>query len=76
MGERSMRELIEEMNDAFIKEIYRDIRHTIEGLTTQKETNDVMLKQKLSFTNSMLEALKPKNNKRAGTYNSYGKMKR
>lgn len=75
-GEVEFKKLIYSFGERELEELYRDIRKTLEGLTTQKETNDLMLKQKLSFTNSMLLALKPKNTRRTGVYNSYGKVKR
>ncbi len=75
LGDTSMKTVVDKSGDSQISELYKDIRRQLEALTMQKETNDLILKQKLSFTNQLLNTLKP-NSKRANVYNSYGKVKR
>ncbi|WBW95473.1 flagellar export chaperone FlgN [Oceanirhabdus sp. W0125-5] len=75
LGETSMKVVVDKLQDSQISELYKEIRRLLEVLTMQKETNDLILKQKLSFTNQLLNALKP-NSKRTNVYNSYGKVKR
>ena len=76
LGETSMQVIVNKIGDSKMSDLYKDIRRQLEALTMQKETNDLILKQKLSFTNQLLNALKPNNSKRTNVYNSYGKVKR
>jgi len=46
----------------------------INALVIQKETNELLIKQSLSYTNSMLAMISPK--KEPVVYNGYGKIKR
>ena len=75
LGENSMKAVVNEIGDSKLSELYKDIRQQLESLSMQKETNELILKQKLSFTNQLLNAIKP-NSKRSNVYNSYGKVKR
>ncbi|MCM1988115.1 flagellar export chaperone FlgN [Oceanirhabdus seepicola] len=75
LGEISMKSVVNEIGDSKLSELYKDIRRQLESLSMQKETNDLILKQKLSFTNQLLNAMKP-NSRRTNVYNSYGKVKR
>jgi len=75
LGEVSMKDVVNKIGDFELSELYRAIRIQLESLNMQKETNDLLLKQKLSFTNQLLNTLKP-NSRRTNVYNSYGKVKR
>ncbi len=44
----------------------------LESIKHQNETNDLLIKQQLVFTNRMLNIINPKREK--GTYNSYGRL--
>lgn len=68
----SMVSLIEESDDKNIKEAYEEIKQTIKMIEIQKESNDVILKQKLFFNKKMLNVLKPSQG--IGTYNYSGQV--
>ncbi|WP_270659152.1 flagellar protein FlgN [Paraclostridium bifermentans] len=68
----SMGSLIEESDDKNIKETYEEIKQTIKMIEIQKESNDVILKQKLFFNKKMLNVLKPSQG--IGTYNYSGQV--
>ncbi|MFU0823708.1 flagellar protein FlgN [Clostridium sp.] len=67
-------ELIEEMNDKELENNFRKIRGLLNEIQLQKDTNELLIKQGLSFTNRMLLILNP--DRQAKTYNGYGKMRR
>lgn len=68
----SMGTLIEENEDKNIKEAYEEIKSTIKMIEVQKESNHVILKQKLFFTKKMLNVIKPSQG--TGTYNYCGQV--
>lgn len=68
----TMGTLIEENDDKNIKEAYEEIKSTIKMIEVQKESNHVILKQKLFFTKKMLNVIKPSQG--TGTYNYCGQV--
>ena len=68
----SMSSLIEKTDNKSIKEAYGEIKQTIKMIEIQKESNQMLLKQKLFFNKKMLNALKP--NQGIGTYNYCGQV--
>ena len=70
----SMKEFVEKSNDRELEEAYRSIKKLLELVVRQKDTNDVLLKQKLVLTNQFLRIANPSRD--AKIYNSYGKVKR
>lgn len=68
----SMGTLIEANDDKNIKETYEEIKQTIKMIEVQKESNHVILKQKLFFTKKMLNVIKPSQG--TGTYNYCGQV--
>ncbi|KGJ50146.1 hypothetical protein KD33_04230 [Clostridium sp. NCR] len=68
----TMGTLIEENDDKNIKEAYEEIKSTIKMIEIQKESNHVILKQKLFFTKKMLNVIKPSQG--TGTYNYCGQV--
>ncbi|MEN2258058.1 flagellar protein FlgN [Paraclostridium benzoelyticum] len=68
----SMGNLIQENDDKNIKEAYEEIKSTIKMIEVQKESNHVILKQKLFFTKKMLNVIKPSQG--TGTYNYCGQV--
>lgn len=72
--EESFSEMIENSEDTHIRELYKEIKTILNSLEIQKNTNDILIKQNLFFTNKMIHVIKP--SKSAGTYNSYGKVGR
>jgi flagellar biosynthesis/type III secretory pathway chaperone len=74
VGNNSMKEIVFSSGNEKLEESYRDILKLLEGVRLQKDTNDLLLKQQLSYTNQMLSYINP--NREMKTYNSYGKMSR
>ena len=66
--------LIEELKDEELENSLRNIRKLLEEVRLQKDTNELLIKQGLSFTNRMLIMLNP--DRQAKTYNGYGKIQR
>ncbi|MBK1812943.1 flagellar protein FlgN [Clostridium sp. YIM B02505] len=74
VGSNSMKEVVFSSGNESLEESYRDILKLLEAVRLQKDTNDLLLKQQLSYTNQMLTYINP--NREMKTYNSYGKMSR
>jgi flagellar biosynthesis/type III secretory pathway chaperone len=69
-----MPEIVNSSDNKELKEVYRDIGITMEKTTQQKDTNDILLKQQIMFTNKMLNIMNP--SREIKTYNSYGNLSR
>ncbi|HAK42067.1 MAG TPA: hypothetical protein DCM59_04320 [Clostridium sp.] len=74
VGKQSMAKLIDSMDDKELSMIYEKLIKELNLLVTQKETNELLIRQNLSYTNSIIDMISPK--KENLTYNGYGKMKR
>ncbi|NRT37035.1 flagellar biosynthesis/type III secretory pathway chaperone [Clostridium beijerinckii] len=74
IGGKSISEIINSSDNKELKEAYRNIRIIMEKTTQQKDTNDVLLKQQIMFTNKMLNIMNP--SREIKTYNSYGSLSR
>jgi flagellar biosynthesis/type III secretory pathway chaperone len=73
VGNKGMKTLIKELSNAQLEENFSKMSNILIKLQSQKETNEFLIKQGLSFTNRMLNIFRP--NKVAKTYNNYGKMR-
>lgn len=73
-GNKAMSSIIEEFKDIELEALHNKILGLLSETQVQKESNDLLIKQSLSYTNSMLNMLKPR--KEVNTYNGYGKLKR
>lgn len=71
---KPIKEAIYEFNDEALEKSFRDIRKTVEEVILQKDRNELLIRQQLSYTNRILSFLNP--NREAKTYNSYGKFGR
>ncbi len=71
-GSKSMKALIEKQNDKELDSIYGEVTRRLSSLITQKDTNEMLIKQSLRYTNSVLAMIGPK--KETVTYNGYGKI--
>lgn len=69
---RPMSEIIDEIGDSVLEENYRKIRRLLEEVKVQKDTNELLIKQGLNFTNRILNILNPSRTPK--TYNSYGRV--
>ncbi|MVX62364.1 flagellar protein FlgN [Clostridium chromiireducens] len=74
LGSESITEVINNSDNEELKEFYSQIRETLNKVVSQKETNDMLLKQQIIFNNKMLEIINPRREIR--TYNSYGNLSR
>ena len=70
----NMREVVQKLNDNNLDNEYREIQKLLEAITLQKDTNEILIKQQLGYTNRMLNIINPR--REIKTYNSYGNMKR
>jgi flagellar biosynthesis/type III secretory pathway chaperone len=69
---RAMTEIVEEFRDAKLEKNYYKIKAILEEVKVQKDTNELLIKQGLSFTSRILNILNPVREK--ATYNSSGKI--
>ncbi|WP_291665407.1 flagellar protein FlgN [Clostridium sp.] len=74
LGNTSIREYVNNSKDSELDEVYRAMQRLLNELILQKDTNELLIKQQLAFTNKLLNIMNPK--KDAATYNSYGNIKR
>lgn len=70
----SMSNVVQSFKDECLERNFRNIKKLLSDIQLQKDTNDMLIKQGLSFSTRMLNILNPDRNVK--TYNSYGKMKR
>ncbi|MGV8982686.1 flagellar protein FlgN [Clostridium sp.] len=71
---RAMTELLEEVNDQELTGNYNKIKRLLQEVVLQKDTNELLIKQGLSFTNRILNVLNPV--RESKTYNAHGKVKK
>jgi flagellar biosynthesis/type III secretory pathway chaperone len=74
LGNQSIKEVILNSKDEELENEYRRIQNLLNEMILQKDTNDLLIKQQLSFTNKLLNLINPKRD--IQTYNSYGSIKR
>ncbi len=71
--DNNFKELIENSNDKHIEDVYEKIKSLLRNIELQKDTNHTLIKQRLFFTNKMINVINPSKN--IGTYNSYGNVR-
>lgn len=71
--DNDLREIIESSDDEHLKDVYKEVKSLVMSLELQKDTNYTLIKQKLFFTNKIINVIRP--SKSIGTYNSYGNVK-
>lgn len=71
---QAMSILVANLRDEQVDINYRNIKNLLSEIEVQKDANDMLIKQGLSFSAKILNILSPDRNTK--TYNSYGKMKR
>lgn len=69
---KSMAEVINFLDDEELDTGYRNIKKLIEGIKLQKDTNELLIRQGLAFTNRLLNVINP--DRTVKTYNAYGKV--
>ncbi|MGL5617425.1 MAG: flagellar protein FlgN [Sarcina sp.] len=68
----SFKEIIFKSGNEELENSFRETKKIIELLRLQKENNELLIKQQLSFNSKMLMILNP--DRKAKTYNSYGRL--
>lgn len=74
LGDNGITEVVNNSNNDELRERYNKIKRTLNSVISQKETNDMLLKQQIIFNNKMLEIINPR--REIKTYNSYGNLSR
>ena len=74
VGKRSMREIVNTSNDEELDNSYREINRIILAVKQQKETNELLIRQQMSFNNQILNIINPRREMK--TYNSYWNLSR
>ena len=74
VGKRSMREIVNASNDEELDNSYREINRIILAVKQQKETNELLIRQQMSFNNQILNIINLRREMK--TYNSYGNLSR
>ena len=74
LNNKSLKEVILNSDNEELKTTYMKISDTVRNVSDRKDTNELLLKQQLVFTNKMLNIMNP--DKEIKTYNSYGSLKK
>ncbi|GAB6167720.1 flagellar protein FlgN [Clostridium carnis] len=74
LGQNSIKEFVEYSKDRELDQVYRNLQKLLQEITLQKDTNELLIKQQLSFTNRLLNLINPR--REVPVYNSYGNIKR
>lgn len=74
LGNNDMKDVVRNSGDEDLDNAFRDIHNIVQLVKLQKDTNDLLLKQEISYTNKILNIINP--NREIKTYNSYGCLSR
>ncbi|MBD7916347.1 flagellar protein FlgN [Clostridium sp. Sa3CUN1] len=74
LGNVSIGDYIKNSKNEDLDNCYRSIKKLLNEMVLQKDTNELLIRQQLGFTNKILNIINPK--KDAATYNSYGNIRR
>lgn len=74
LGNESVKEVVKKSKNKNLEEAYRSINRTLFEVKLQKDTNDLLIKQEMSFNNRILNVINPRRD--VATYNSYGNIRR
>lgn len=73
-SEGEFNNFIKNTDDEHITNVYNEMKELLTNLQKQKDINNTLIKQRLFFTNKMINVIKP--SKSVNTYNAYGKVGR
>ncbi|WP_440250390.1 flagellar protein FlgN [Clostridium sp.] len=73
-SEEEFNNFIKNTDDEHITNVYNEMKELLTNLQKQKDINNTLIKQRLFFTNKMINVIKPP--KSVNTYNAYGKVGR
>lgn len=74
VGNNSMISIINNSNDEDLDNVYRETKKIVEEVRVQKDTNELLIKQQMSYNAQILNIINPRRDIK--TYNSYGNMSR
>lgn len=74
LGKESIKDIIITSKNEELENVYRKIQKLLNTIILQKDTNDLLIKQQLSFTNKLLNLINPRRD--IPIYNSYGNIRR
>lgn len=74
LGEYSLVDIVSKCNNNQLKHLYEKLKEILNKVIFQKETNSLLLKQELVFTNKMLNVINP--DREIKTYNSFGGLRK
>ena len=74
LGKSSLKNFVAESGNEDLQKAYYDVKETLNNITSQKETNEMLLKQQISFNMRIMDMINP--NKEIKKYNSYGNLYR
>lgn len=74
LGDNSMKEVVRNSGDTDLDNAYRSINKVVQMVKFQKDTNELLLRQQMSYNNQMLNVINPR--RETKTYNSYGYLSR
>ncbi len=72
IGNKSMKQVVSESKYESLISAYKEINNVIESIKLQKETNELLLRQQMSFNNQIINYINPRREMK--TYNSYGNL--
>ena len=73
-SEEEFNNFIKNTDDEHITNVYNEMKELLTNLQKQKDINNTLIKQRLFFTNKMINVIKP--SKSVDTYNACGKVGR
>ena len=73
-SEEEFNNFIKNTDDEHITNVYNEMKELLTNLQKKKDINNTLIKQRLFFTNKMINVIKP--SKSVNTYNAYGKVGR
>ena len=73
-SEEEFNNFIKNTDDEHITNVYNEMKELLTNLQKQKDINNTLIKQRLFFTNKMINVIMP--SKSVNTYNAYGKVGR
>ena len=74
VGTKSMSLLVQESGDEEIDKEFREVKKLLEAIKLQKETNELLIRQRMSYNNQILRVINP--SREVKTYNSYGNLRK
>lgn len=74
IGNKSMSDYVNDSSYRELQEEYSSIKKIVQLVKFQKDTNELLIKQQMSFNARIINLINP--NRELNTYNSYGTLRR